>query len=105
MELLDFPPFLVDRGDLSAVARQIAAYQIQQADAAVFVGKDPTGQKAPHGETFQPSPAQPSPASHRLLIRQLQLIAPYKVFFFLVFFAYGHQAVVQARPLHQRMGF
>ena len=27
MELLDFPPFLVDRGDLSDVARQIAIWR------------------------------------------------------------------------------
>ncbi len=45
MELLDFPPFLVDRRNLFAVARQIAACQIPQTDAAVFVGKDPTDEK------------------------------------------------------------
>jgi len=69
VELLDFLPFLVNRGDLSAVARQIATYQIQQADAAVFVCKDPADEKYLMGETFQPT-------MHRLLIRQFQLTDP-----------------------------
>ncbi|OYV18924.1 MAG: hypothetical protein CG441_955 [Methylococcaceae bacterium NSM2-1] len=79
MELLDFPPFLVDRGDLSAVARQIAAYQIQWADAAVFVCKDPADEKHFLLKAFQPT-------AHRLLICQFQLTDPYKASFFLVFF-------------------
>jgi len=71
----------------SAVSCQISAYQIQQADATVFVCKDPTDEKHLMGETFHQT-------AHRLLIRPFQLTTPYKVSFYHILVASGHQAIV-----------
>ncbi len=40
MKFFNFPPFLVDRCNIFAIARQITTYQIQPTGAAVFVCKD-----------------------------------------------------------------
>jgi hypothetical protein len=65
---------LIDRGHLSAVARQIAAYQVQQEEAAVFVCKVSANEKHFLLEAFQPT-------AHRLMICQFQLTDSYKASF------------------------
>jgi len=55
MEDLHFPPFLVDRFDRRLVTVEVAASQIQNPDATVFVRKDLPGHKDWEIQPLDPS--------------------------------------------------
>ncbi len=90
MERLHLPQFLVENRGLPAIARQVAAHQIQQTSAAVFVCKAPPDEQHFMVEALYP-------AAHRLLIRQFQLTDQHIASFVLVGFGQRDQAVVLER--------